>query len=73
MFNKFMEMGDLSHKQMYENFNMGTGFVVVVDQESRLDFINTLRNRVPFKEIGHVENGSGIGIPKYSVDFEGYY
>lgn len=73
VFKKIMELGDLSYTQMSEIFNMGTGFVVVVDQESRLDFINTLRNRVPFREIGHVENGSGIQIPKYSVEFSGYY
>lgn len=73
VFNKLMDMGDLTYAQMFEIFNMGTGFAVVVDQESRLDFINTLRNRVPFKEIGHVENGTGINIPKYSVEFSGYY
>lgn len=73
VFNQFMDMGNLSYKQMFEIFNMGTGFVVVVDQESRLDFINILRNRVPFREIGHVENGSGISIPKYDVEFSGYY
>ncbi|AKA48079.1 phosphoribosylaminoimidazole synthetase [uncultured archaeon] len=73
VFSKLMEMGDLTYGQMFEIFNMGTGFTVVVDQDSRLDFINTLRNRVPFKEIGHVENGTGIQIPKYSVEFSGYY
>lgn len=73
VFKQLKDAGELSYEQMYEIFNMGTGFVVVVDQESRLDFINTLRNRVPFKEIGHVENGSGIKIPKYSVEFSGYY
>ncbi len=73
VFKKLMEMGELTYEQMFEIFNMGTGFAVVIDQESRLDFINTLRNRVPFKEIGHVENGTGIKIPKYSVEFSGYY
>lgn len=73
VFNKLMEMGELTYEQMFEIFNMGTGFAVVIDQDSRLDFINTLRNRVPFKEIGHVENGTGIKIPKYSVEFSGYY
>lgn len=73
VFRKLMEMGELTYEQMFEIFNMGTGFVVVIDQESRLDFINTLRNRVPFREIGHVENGTGIKVPKYSVEFSGYY
>ncbi len=73
VFKKLMEMGDLTYQQMFEIFNMGLGFAVVIDEESRLDFINTLRNRVPFKEIGHVEDGTGISVPKYSVEFEGYF
>ena len=68
-----MSMGGLDYAQMYETFNMGIGYVVVIDEESRIDFINTLRNRVQFKEIGHVENGSGIVIPKYETEFSGYY
>ncbi|GGM71085.1 phosphoribosylaminoimidazole synthetase [Thermogymnomonas acidicola] len=73
VFKKLMEMGNLSYEQMYEIFNMGIGFVIVIDPESRIDFINAMRNKVQFKEIGHVENGSGIEIPKYGVKLSGYY
>jgi phosphoribosylformylglycinamidine cyclo-ligase len=58
---------------MYETFNMGMGYVIIVDPESRIDFINTLRNRIHFKEIGHVENGSGIELPSLEVSYLGYY
>jgi phosphoribosylformylglycinamidine cyclo-ligase len=73
VFKQLMSMGGLDYAQMYETFNMGIGYVVVIDEESRIDFINTLRNRVQFKEIGHVENGSGIVIPKYETELSGYY
>nr|MDA8144155.1 AIR synthase-related protein [Thermoplasmatales archaeon] len=73
VFNQLMSLGDLKYDQMYETFNMGTGFVVVIDPESRLDFINTLKSRVSIKEIGHVEAGSGISIPKFSVELSDYY
>ncbi len=73
VFKKLMEMGRLSYEQMYEIFNMGMGYVIVVDPESRIDFMSTLRNRVHFKEIGHVENGSGIEIPSLELNYSGYY
>ncbi|MCL4437900.1 MAG: phosphoribosylformylglycinamidine cyclo-ligase [Thermoplasmataceae archaeon] len=73
VFVRMMEMGKLSYKDMYEIFNMGIGYAVVIDPESKVDFVNLLRNRVQFKEIGHVENGSGIHVVPYDVSFEGYY
>ncbi len=73
VFRQMKEMGNLSWQQMYETFNMGTGFMVVINEESKSDFVTTLRSRMQIREIGHVENGSGIEIPKYEVKLEGYY
>ncbi len=73
VFNTLMDLGKLTMEQMYETFNMGTGYVVVIDQESKHDFVNTLRNRVAIREIGHVENGSGVEIPKMEVNLSNYY
>ncbi|MGP6206674.1 phosphoribosylformylglycinamidine cyclo-ligase [Cuniculiplasma sp. SKW3] len=73
VFKQLHDMGNLSWTQMYETFNMGTGFMVVINEESKSDFITTLRTRMQVKEIGHVENGSGIYIPKYEVKLDGYY
>ncbi len=73
VFKKLMEMGNLSYEQMYETFNMGTGYVVVVDANSKHDFVSTLRNRLSIKEIGHVENGTGIEIPSAGVTLSNYY
>ncbi|MEM0156197.1 MAG: phosphoribosylformylglycinamidine cyclo-ligase [Thermoplasmataceae archaeon] len=73
VFKQLMSLGGLSYDKMYETFNMGTGYVVIIDPESRLDFINTLKSRVSIKEIGHVEAGTGISIPKFSVELAEYY
>ncbi|HLH86033.1 MAG TPA: AIR synthase-related protein, partial [Thermoplasmataceae archaeon] len=73
VFKRLQEMGNLSDEQMYEIFNMGMGFTIVIDPESRIDFVNIMRNRVPFKEIGHVENGSGIEITPLDLRYSGYY
>lgn len=73
VFKQLQNMGDLTAEQMYEIFNMGMGYVIVIDPESRIDFLSTLRGRIQFKEIGHVENGSGIEIPSLDISYSGYY
>ena len=73
VFNVLMDLGKLDYNQMYEIFNMGMGYIIIIDEDSKLDLVNTLRGRVEFKEIGHVENGSGISIPEYNVELSGYY
>ena len=73
VFNKIMELGSLDYNSMYEIFNMGIGFAIVIDQDDKRDFVSTIKNRLPFKEIGHIENGSGITVPKFGVELAGYY
>ncbi len=73
MFNQIMELGKLTYEEMYETFNMGMGFAMIIDPDSKRDLINTLRNKVPLKEVGHVENGSGTVIPGLEATFSGYY
>ncbi len=73
VFLRLMDMGKLSFSEMFEIFNMGMGYIVAISPESKTDFLNIVRNRVPVKEVGHVENGSGIDIPEYSVEMHGYY
>ena len=66
-------MGSAPHVMVSLTFNMGTGFMVVIDQDSKTDFVSTLKTRVQIKEIGHVENGTGIEIPKFETNLAGYY
>lgn len=73
VFRKIQELGNLGNEEMYETFNMGMGFAVVIDEDSKRDFVNTLRGRVPIKEVGHVENGTGISIPEMGLTYHGYY
>lgn len=73
VFIRLMEMGNLNYAQMFEIFNMGTGFVLVIDEDEKVDIMNALKGKVPVKALGHVENGSGVEIPKYEVSLKGYY
>ncbi len=73
VFKKLLDLGNIDNQQAYETFNMGMGFILIVDPESKKDLMNKLRNKVSIKEIGHVENGTGIGIPPLDVYYNGYF
>ncbi len=73
VFKQIMDLGGLDYPTMYETFNMGMGFVVITDEDSKRDLMSSLKGKVPVKEIGTVERGTGIDIPEYSVNFQGYY
>ncbi len=73
IFDHIRKLGDLSYEEMYETFNMGMGYVLIIDPESRRDIMSTLRNKVQVSEIGVVENGDGIVVPKMEVEYHGYF
>ncbi len=73
IFTKVQEMGNLSHEKMFETFNMGMGFTIITDEDSKRDLINNLRSRGIVREVGHIEKGTGISIPEYEVSFKGYF
>ncbi|MEM0139785.1 MAG: phosphoribosylformylglycinamidine cyclo-ligase [Ferroplasma sp.] len=73
VFNKMIELGKLSYSEAFEIFNMGMGYIVVIDPADKRDFLNITKNRINTREIGHVEDGTGIFIPGYSVEMHGYY
>ncbi|MCL4329933.1 MAG: phosphoribosylformylglycinamidine cyclo-ligase [Candidatus Thermoplasmatota archaeon] len=73
VFTRILEMGKIPYSEAYETFNMGMGFMLIIDPESKRDLINRLRNKVNVREVGHVENGSGIEIAPYEVTYTGYY
>ena len=73
IFKEVMNLGNLSVEEMYETFNMGMGFVLIIDPESKRDLVSTLKNKVQVKEIGVVENGDGIVVPKLGLEYHGYF
>ncbi|MCL4315062.1 MAG: phosphoribosylformylglycinamidine cyclo-ligase [Candidatus Thermoplasmatota archaeon] len=73
IFKEIMKLGNLNYEEMYEIFNMGIGFVVIIDPESKRDMLSTLRNKVSVREIGVVHTGSAIKIPKFEVEYHGYF
>ncbi len=74
LFRWLRSLGRLSAEEAFQTFNMGIGFVLVVD---RAHFAETRRRAVragapDLVEIGHVERGTGVSLPSLGVTYHGY-
>ena len=65
IFNYIQYLGNIKEEEMYNNFNMGIGFVIIVDKDEKESIINELKEmKETVYEIGHIEknNGENSGI-----------
>lgn len=67
---KFLQShGNIEDKEMYQTFNMGMGFTVIVDEKDADKTVNTLRrySEAEVKIVGYVDKGRGVSIPSLGV------
>jgi len=74
LFRWIQQLGGLSDEEMFQTFNMGIGFILVVGSTRLAETRRRLaRAGAPDAvEIGHVQRGSGVSVPAYGLSFEGY-
>ena len=74
LFRWVQQLGGLSNEEMFQTFNMGVGFVLVVSPHRLAETRRRLvRAGAPDAvEIGRVERGSGVSVPAFGLSFEGY-
>jgi phosphoribosylformylglycinamidine cyclo-ligase len=74
LFRWIQQLGGLSDEEMFQTFNMGIGFVLVVGSTRLAETRRRLaRAGAPDAvEIGHVQRGSGVSLPAHGLSFEGY-
>ncbi|MGA8710513.1 MAG: phosphoribosylformylglycinamidine cyclo-ligase [Thermoplasmata archaeon] len=74
LFRWIQQLGGLSDEEMFQTFNMGIGFVLVVAATHLAETRRRLaRAGAPDAvEVGHVERGSGVAVPAHGLTFEGY-
>lgn len=67
-------LGELSDRAMFETFNMGIGFVVIVARHRLAELRRRLaRAGAPDAlEVGRVERGRGVRLPSLGVSYQGY-
>ncbi|MGI0131703.1 MAG: phosphoribosylformylglycinamidine cyclo-ligase [Thermoplasmata archaeon] len=73
----FRWIGDLGHvsdEELYQTFNMGIGFVVVVRPTGLSETLRRLaRAGAPdARVLGHVERGEGVKLPHLGLTYRGY-
>jgi len=71
VFKLIQEKGEISNAEMYEVFNMGIGFVLVVDGVEEFNKVSTISKKygVTSQIIGYVEHcqGKEVTIPEFSL------
>ncbi|HYA71471.1 MAG TPA: AIR synthase-related protein, partial [Thermoplasmata archaeon] len=74
LFRWIQQLGGLADDDMFQTFNMGIGFVLVVGS-TRLSEIRRRLARAGAPdalEVGHVERGTGVTVPPFGLSFQGY-
>jgi phosphoribosylformylglycinamidine cyclo-ligase len=74
VFDWVQRLGNISDEEMYQTFNMGIGFALVVAREHLAETRRRLlRAGAPDAvALGHVEKGSGVHLPALGLDYTGY-
>ncbi len=74
LFGWLKDLGGISDREMFETFNMGIGFAVVVAGSA----VDSVRRRLAragaadSRLIGRVEPGRGVSVPQFALKYAGY-
>ncbi|MCI4365508.1 MAG: phosphoribosylformylglycinamidine cyclo-ligase [Thermoplasmata archaeon] len=74
LFRWLQELGSISDEEMFQTFNMGIGFVLVV-RAGRSAAVERGLARAGARDvvrIGRVERGRGVRLPAFGLDYETY-
>jgi phosphoribosylformylglycinamidine cyclo-ligase len=68
------QLGDIEAEEMYQTFNMGVGFVVVVAPNAVEPTRRALRRARagPAEVVGRVVRGTGVSVPHLGLEYSGY-
>ncbi|MCI4336826.1 MAG: phosphoribosylformylglycinamidine cyclo-ligase [Thermoplasmata archaeon] len=67
-------LGSVSDEEMFQTFNMGVGFVVIVSGARQSEALERLRQAGvrDARRIGTVEPEPGVRLPQWKLSYEGY-
>ncbi len=71
IFTYIQELGNIDEKEMYQTFNMGMGFCVVLSEKHLAEAMKILKNysSTEVKVVGRIEKGKGVKIPSLGLSF----
>ena len=71
IFRFIQKYGNIDNKEMYQTFNMGMGFAVIVSEEDADETTKILKkySKSEVKVVGRIENGMGVEVPRLKLRF----
>jgi len=74
LFDWLSRQGGIAPTEMFQTFNMGIGFALIVASDSGAEILRRLaRSGAPDAvEIGRVERGRGVSLPQWGLSYSGY-
>ena len=71
IFSFLQDNGNVDMKEMYQTFNMGTGFMVIVSEDKYIETVDILRKSsdIDVKAVGYIEKGKGVHINDLDIHY----
>ena len=71
IFSFLQKFGNIDNREMYQTFNMGMGFAVIVSEKDSDEAIKILKkySEAKVKAVGRIEKGIGVEVPKLRIKF----
>jgi phosphoribosylformylglycinamidine cyclo-ligase len=72
VFRELQALGGIEAAEMYQTFNMGMGFAMVVPEADAAAIVRALRPQVRARVVGVVEKGRGVSLPALGIRWDSY-
>ncbi|MCE7738973.1 MAG: phosphoribosylformylglycinamidine cyclo-ligase, partial [Candidatus Heimdallarchaeota archaeon] len=72
VFKVIQELGAVSTEEMYQTFNMGMGFSLIVDENNVDEILKFVKKDIDAKVVGEVREDKGVSYPELNIKYERY-
>lgn len=71
VFSFLQNLGNIDNKEMYQTFNMGMGFSIILSEDDLEQALRILKKTsgVKLKIVGRIEKGKGVTLPSHGLVF----
>lgn len=71
IFSFLQKTGNVDDREMYQTFNMGMGFAIIVPESNKDEAIQILKKNSTYKvqQVGTIKKGSGVSLPPKNLTY----
>jgi phosphoribosylformylglycinamidine cyclo-ligase len=71
VFNFLQKQGNVTDKEMYQTFNMGMGFSIIVSKDDEQETKKILKKNTDLevRKVGEIQKGNGVELPKLKLKY----